>query len=259
MKRLLQFVGRLYPAPWRRRYGIEFAALLEDVDPDWHTFLNVLRGAVEMQMWTRNFGKILAVAGMASALMGLTAWYAIPDRYASLAVLKIVASPDKPTTNEAMADYVNSVVGQSMSRSSLTQIIRALKLYESERAKISLEDMVSSMKKNISVRPVGRHSRKGVTAFSIQFIYSDPVVAQRVVQELAARSLDSNLNFSLRDKDPDPWGRTLEILDAPSLTDLPFSPRLSMIMTAGTAVALTLGALLALVRRSMRPLQSPRN
>ncbi len=192
--------------------------------------------------------------------MGLAAWSAIPNRYASAAVLKIVAaplSPDDPATREAIADYLTSIAGQSMSRSSLTQIVHTLKLYEPEQSKRPLEDMVGRMKKNISIRPIERHSDKGTTAFSIQFIYSDPVVAQRVVQQLAARFFDSSLDFSLRDKKPSgAKGVTLQLIDAPSLTNRPFSPRLSMIMTAGTAAGLALGALLAFVRRSMRPARS---
>lgn len=258
MKRFIQFVTGLYPASWRRRYGIEFAALLEDMNPDWQTFLDVLRGAVEMHMRTWNFGKILAI-GIAGALLGLIAWFAIPNRYSSAAVLKIMSAPlppDYPATNGAIAEYVNSIAEQSMSRSSLTQIIRTLKLYEPEQAKIPLEDIVGGMKKNITIRPVGRHSDKGATEFSIQFIYSDPVIAQRVVQELAARFLHSALDFSLRENKPSAGGVTLQMINAPSLTNRPFSPRLPMIMTAGAAAGLALGALLALVRRSLRPARS---
>ena len=39
---LIRFARRLYPASWRRRYGIEFEALLEDTSLDWRDVLDVL-------------------------------------------------------------------------------------------------------------------------------------------------------------------------------------------------------------------------
>ena len=38
---------RLYPRAWRRRYGEEFAALLEQVPASPAVLLDVLRGAVD--------------------------------------------------------------------------------------------------------------------------------------------------------------------------------------------------------------------
>lgn len=256
MKRIIQCVSRLYPASWQRRYGIEFDALLEDVDPNWHTLLNVFGGVMEMQLRTRNAGKILVIAGMAGALVGLAAWLAIPNRYGSTAVLTIALSPDRSTTDKAIAHYVNGLAAQSISRPALTQIIRKFSLYEPKQAKIPLGDIVDNMERDITIRPIGRPSDRGAAVFSIQFVYSDPVTAQHVTRDLADRFVDSNLDFSLHGGKSLAERATLDLLNAPSQSNRPLSPRLSRIMTTGTAAGLALGMLLALIRRSMRPARS---
>ena len=47
MRYLIRCAAWLYPPRWRRRYGVEFDALLEDVRPGWRELLNVLKGALE--------------------------------------------------------------------------------------------------------------------------------------------------------------------------------------------------------------------
>src|SRR5215470_7905678 len=44
--RLVRFAGRLYPASWRHRYGVELEALLEDAGRHWRDVLDALLGAV---------------------------------------------------------------------------------------------------------------------------------------------------------------------------------------------------------------------
>ena len=50
MRRWLALSAKLYPRAWRQRYGVEFDALMEDVEPGWRQFADVLGGAVRMQM-----------------------------------------------------------------------------------------------------------------------------------------------------------------------------------------------------------------
>ena len=52
MRRWLGLVAKLYPKAWRERYGVEFACLLEGVEPRWSDVADVLRGAVMMQVRT---------------------------------------------------------------------------------------------------------------------------------------------------------------------------------------------------------------
>ncbi len=90
MKRLIRFVACLYPASWRARYGVEFEALLEDLDPNWRTFLDTLKGGLDMQVSTWKTGKLLAATGIAGILIGLCVSLTVPRQYASTATIRIV-------------------------------------------------------------------------------------------------------------------------------------------------------------------------
>jgi hypothetical protein len=41
-KRIIRWAARAYPAPWWRRYGAEFAALLEESGGGWAAMADVL-------------------------------------------------------------------------------------------------------------------------------------------------------------------------------------------------------------------------
>src|ERR1700704_2772792 len=92
-ERLIRFAGRLYPASWRRRYGVEFEALIEYASRDWRDVLDVLLGAVKMQLTMWSFGKIAASFGAAGALLwsGLL-FITMPDKYTSDCTLRLTKS-----------------------------------------------------------------------------------------------------------------------------------------------------------------------
>lgn len=90
MKRILQFVVRLYPAPWRDRYVSEFEALLEDLSPNWWDVLDVLKGALVMQI--RSLGVIAASFAFLGGLVAGLVSLGIPPTYSSSAVLRLQAA-----------------------------------------------------------------------------------------------------------------------------------------------------------------------
>jgi hypothetical protein len=45
MKRIMRFLVRLYPSSWRKRYGAEFDALLEDAMPTARDTFDLFWGA----------------------------------------------------------------------------------------------------------------------------------------------------------------------------------------------------------------------
>jgi hypothetical protein len=49
MRRWPALATNLYPQAWFDRYGEEFQALLEDLDPGWRKFTDVVRGALKMR------------------------------------------------------------------------------------------------------------------------------------------------------------------------------------------------------------------
>jgi hypothetical protein len=247
MKRFIQFVVRLYPASWRNRYGVEFAALLEDVNPGWRTSLDILKGALEMQMRTWNFGKILVVAGLAGAVVGLGLSFAMPRQYVSEAVIKMVPSADLPVANQSAGEYVLRKAKGVLSRSSLTHVIQTFGLYADERAKMPLEEVVELMKKKVHVGNLtSPHADGTMEKFVVQFIYDDPVVAQRVTQGLVARFIEENAH----DKRSNAGPMTFEVIDPANQPGGPISPNRSVATTMGLAAGMALGVLLTLLRRS---------
>ena len=49
MKTLQRLATKLYPRPWRERYGEELAALIEDARPGLAGTLDLVKGAVMMR------------------------------------------------------------------------------------------------------------------------------------------------------------------------------------------------------------------
>ncbi len=58
----MRWAARLYPAAWRARYGHELDILLEDAGASWTDLLDIVRGALTMQMSSLNFWKIAAAS-----------------------------------------------------------------------------------------------------------------------------------------------------------------------------------------------------
>jgi hypothetical protein len=81
MKRLLRLAARLYPRAWRNRYREEFDALIEDMTPRWRHVVNIVVGALIMQLSRPALIPVaLAVAG---AVAGVAVSLAMPPVYAS--------------------------------------------------------------------------------------------------------------------------------------------------------------------------------
>jgi capsular polysaccharide biosynthesis protein len=242
MRRLLRFVASLYPRSWRQRYGAEFAALLEDVNPDWRTSMDILNGALMMQMNTWNFGKIFLAAGVAGALIAAGISFAIPRQYASQTVLHVAG----PADSAGATDAVFNLAQQTESRKSLTSIIISETLYQQERAKMPMEDLIDKMKSNVRVTPVSGPLRDGTPlAFAIGFTYADPTKAQRVTQDLAAAMRENAAGAGQVD---------LEIDDAASLPQSPVYPNRWIIVMMGLSAGegLALALILAFRRRVSR-------
>jgi hypothetical protein len=235
MKPLIRFFAKLYPPQWRQRYGAEFDALLDDVEPSAKTALNVISGATFMQIRVWNVGTILAAAAMAGLLVGLGITTTIPKAYASQGVIGL---PPGPVTQDTR-DAINTMANEIESRASLTRIVSTLGLYPQERAKMPIEDVIDVMKRNIwilPVTPVGRQPQT-VPAFAVQFAYSDPELAQKVAAELMSRFFDVQ------------GTGTMKILDAASLPHTPFYPHPRMMAFLGLVAGMALGAVVVFFHR----------
>jgi hypothetical protein len=106
-------------------------------------------------------------------------------------------------------------------------------LYPDERAKMPLEDVERKMQEAIQIAPAISAGAPPSAGFVIKFRYSDPVGAQKVVQDLTARFHG-------------------EVMDPASLPTDPVGPNHRTIAMLGLVIGLGTGFMLALLLRKMK-------
>jgi polysaccharide chain length determinant protein (PEP-CTERM system associated) len=126
--------------------------------------------------------------------------YLYPDNYLSQAVVKIVPQqvPQnmvQSAINQQMSDRINSMAQTILSRTVLTTIINTFNLYQRERSRMPIEDVIELMKKDIQIMPVASPTNTAdrIPAFAVTFSYENRLLAQRVVQDLVSRFIDENI------------------------------------------------------------------
>ena len=143
MKRWMQWASRIYPRGWRERYGPEFDALLDDVQPGWRDVIDVMRGALIMRLTTDSgYLKMIGAFALAGAIIAAGLSFAAPHRYVSAAVLGV--SP---------GFRLDQVRQEVFSRASLKEIIQrpSLNLYRDERRREPMEDVVERMRRDLQI------------------------------------------------------------------------------------------------------------
>ena len=242
MKRTMRFLARLYPSSWRKRYGAELDALLEDATPSVYDAFDIFWGALKMQMTRWSFGRIALACSVAGILVATAVSFALPVHYLSQAVLRLT-----PANGSALR-VVNNLDRSILSRESLAVVIQEHNLYLRERARMPLNDVIDNMKRNISVHPIPPASPwdRDTLTFVIEFDYSDPHVAQQVNTELASAFIEGNLNQQLNSHS------TLELRDPSSLPLRPAAPNRTRFAALGLFAGLLAGLTLATMIRSRR-------
>src|SRR5579872_2925196 len=115
MKRWISFVAGLYPRSWRAEFGEEFDALLEDFGPGWRVFVNVLGGAIRMQISTgTNWLKLAGAMAVIGAIAGLGISFTRAPQYVSSAVISVtpLVDPVRPMTAEALYERAAQRAGE---------------------------------------------------------------------------------------------------------------------------------------------------
>jgi LPS O-antigen subunit length determinant protein (WzzB/FepE family) len=232
MKPLVRLATCLYPSAWRKRYGNEFQALLEDVNPGWRELFNVFGGAIKMQLTTgATYLKLGAGFAIAGLLVATVASFVVQKQYVSTAVLRI-----------ADVDDLAKAETKVLSRTSLSQVIQdpSVQLYPSERSDQPLEDVIEYMRTraiHITVLP-DRHT------VQVSFSYTDKNKARAVVRMLIVK-----LSHAFEGAQT---GLNLEILDPPSLPESAASPKRPAMLITGLACGLLLGLMAAVFVRHPR-------
>ena len=246
-----------------------------------------------MQFAMPSFSKLAFLLSAAGVIAGLGVSFLLTPRYVSTAVLAATADSG-PHVREQLLACQQEV----LSRTSLSFMIEdpRLDLYQKDRATTPLEDVVEKMRRNIRITAIERTANADTTylPFEIQFSYSDPRQAQRVVQTIVTRFNETYVYraraaFVKKQQPPDQIaameariavleqrlgiahtpavrgnevasevsGTTLEVLDAPSLPASPAYPNRVAVVLAGLFSGFTLAVVIALLRRRPPPMPFP--
>jgi len=135
-------------------------------------------------------------------LIGLVAGFLtsflIAPRYVSTAVMalqELSGDPDRSKIHHNLIEFYLACQGEVTSRSSLSALIQnpSVNLYEEERQKLPLEDVIEKMRHEVQVTIEDRpgYPRETTTVFRIRFVYPNPFKAQAATQLLITRFIDT--------------------------------------------------------------------
>lgn len=129
------------------------------------------------------------------AVWGLS--WILPARYAS-STLILVEQPTMPkdyvvpNVNEDVQVRLQNITQQILSRTRLLHIIDELNLYPKDRRRLSPDEIVEQLRKDIEIELV-KDAQKQVTAFRISYSAHDPSIAQQVTSKLTSLFINENL------------------------------------------------------------------
>jgi hypothetical protein len=192
MKRMLKLMARLYPSGWRKRYGAEYEALLEDSEPHARDVADVLWEATKMRLASRTFVRIVLPCALAGALVGVGFSLSRPAMYHSRTLITVDAD-----SRVSLDSGLRELVQGAFPASFLDQIIQRENLYPRERERMPMSEVVSIMRKDIWLRPLQKNDGKPAMAFVVEFYYPDPHVAQRVDAELVSQMVALNVRIRI--------------------------------------------------------------
>ena len=227
----MEWAARLYPARWRRRYGAEFGARLDESGGEWRAIADVLKGALAMQMRSWSVWKSMAACGAIGAMIAGAVISRIPKVYESSAVLRTDAD------DSVAREWLGQMLQNAWSETSLSRLITNVGLYEAERAQRPIEDVVRDMRARTYVSLVASHP----AAFKVSYRGSSPAEARRVADLLVSRLIDAN--WEAREARRVSGPSRLEVLDPATLPQRPRSPKPWALMTLGILLGVLLGVL----------------
>lgn len=133
-------------------------------------------------------------------LAWLAVWGAswiLPPRYTS-STLILVEQPTMPkdyvvpNVSENLQERLQSITQQILSRSRLLHIVDELNLYPNNRGRLSPDEIVERMRKEIEIELV-RAADSGVSSFNVRYSGTSPLIAQQVTSKLTNLFINENL------------------------------------------------------------------
>jgi len=124
--------------------------------------------------------------------------WVLPPRYKS-STLILVEQPTMPQNyvapniNDDLQARLQSMTEQILSRTRLLLIIQKLRLYDGAQKKLTDDQKIANMRKDIGVQLVRDPQRQDISSFTISYSASDPHLARQVTAELTGLFISENL------------------------------------------------------------------
>jgi hypothetical protein len=238
MRKIIHLAVGLYPGRWRARYGPEFNALLEDMNPGYGDLLNIVKGALFMRLTRSSMPLTVAAFGFLGIFVAGIVFVATPRRYVSAATIDI----EDLDRSAVMPPGVAEVISLVFSDKALTSLIEKNELYPRERRSQSIADLLHRFREDITVRPALNTHK----ALQVSFTYPDSRKAQDVAADLARGFIEENLVFAQHHLTQHPHD-VMRVADPPHL--VPAAPKLLKVMGLGFAGGALAGVIIAVRRR----------
>ena len=144
--------------------------------------------------------RILLTATIIS-LATVAVLYQIRNRYTSEATLLVVpqqvpARYVTPTTETNIADALQAMTQDVLSRARLLELIDEFGLYAKERQRLAPEEVLELMRKYIDIEPITPppgSKNKDINSFKISFVAEKTALAQQVTSKLTSFFIQANL------------------------------------------------------------------
>src|SRR5262249_19198031 len=158
---------------------------------------------LEVKRILRKYWWILPLAITSGGALGLGATMVLPKKFTSQARIQIheqSVSTDlvKPVLTEATNARLASMQEQILSRTQLQAMIEKFGLYQADRGKMHMEELVSRLRTGIEVTApdtlLGAQSRQ-LPGFYINTTFNDPEAAQRASSEITNKFMEQNVKY----------------------------------------------------------------
>jgi succinoglycan biosynthesis transport protein ExoP len=141
----------------------------------------------------------IIITTFAIAVLTAVVAYFLPNSYRATTV--ILVDPQKvpeyyvnPTVTSNAGDRLGTLRTQILSATRLGQIVEEMGLYKELKKKESQDEIVENMKNQITVGvAASAHAEKGMEAFTVSYVNSNPAVAAQVTNRLASLFIEDNI------------------------------------------------------------------
>jgi hypothetical protein len=220
----MHLAARLYPRRWRKRYGAELHALIDDVSPGWLQLCDVMRGGMLMRIRTTNPAALAVALGVVGAGLAGIGALAAPARFESRG--RITATAAGPTDPATVDEALHAVI---------------------ERAAASAFGSGAVPRAQIAV------TRTAASEIQVAYTDSDPRRAREMTGQLMTHAIMANLTLAEQaGANPSSLLR-MKITTPPDLPQAPSRPYLLWLMVAGFGGGAMIGTAVGVVRRRARP------